>query len=398
MPDAVPEFSDHFRRAWQRRSFVKLTLSEPVLPSEQSPRNLKARPVQLKEGLRVSILECFATREQVRNWEMEDALRLLARELSESWRRAHLFTTEGDYVFERRTGASPASLRVRSLRPTFTQAPSLCHDRQNAEQAQLASALFLQRLGITNASGQPRPGKAGKLRQVQRFVELFGHLLDEWAPETPSRPLAVADMGAGKGYLTFALAWELQRRGVAAHVTGVEQRGELVASANALSRELGWEGLRFEEGRIGQWKAAEGLDVLVALHACNTATDDALVQGIQAGAALLLTSPCCHQELRPQLNPQAPLNALLRHGILKERMSEILTDGIRALLLEAKGYRARVFEFVEPEHSGKNLMLSALRQASGVRPPEQVWEEIRRGMEFFGIERHRLADLLGASN
>jgi 2-polyprenyl-3-methyl-5-hydroxy-6-metoxy-1,4-benzoquinol methylase len=235
---------------------------------------------------------------------------------------------------------------------------------------------------------------AAKLRQVHRFVEILGHLLAD-ATLDSSRPLQVVDMGAGKGYLTFALAHALRLKGWDARVLGVELRPELVESGNVVARDLGFEHLRFVAGAIGEWQPEGALDVLVALHACDTATDDALFQGVQAGAALLLSSPCCHRELRPQMRLPTTLSPVGRHGILLERQAEILTDALRAELLEMSGYSARVFEFVEPEHSGKNLMLAGVRRSDHGGDNEKERESFRNLWSSFGLRSQRLASLLG---
>ncbi len=392
---SVSEFHQSLLGSLQAGTFVKITLSEP-LGTEPGLRNLRARLVELKEGKRLSVVESFATREVTKNHRLEEGAAYLANAFTSSWCRAHLFTTGGDFQFRRERSGK---FSVRAQRPTFSAAPQLQHDRVRPEEDALFREPFLQRLGVTNVLGKPRPGMAGKLRQIQRFSELLGHLLEDWvggggSDHPESRLLKVADMGAGKGYLTFILAREFKARGWSAEIVGVEQRPELVESSNQLAADLGFSRLRFECGSIGQWRPAAGLDVLVALHACNTATDDALFQGVSAGAQLLLTSPCCHQEIRPQLSVPAPLAAVLDHGILLERQAEILTDGLRALLLELRGYRARVFEFVEPEHSGKNLMLAATRRKSVGRSVESIRDELRAVMKAFGIREQRLASLL----
>jgi hypothetical protein len=234
---------------------------------------------------------------------------------------------------------------------------------------------------------------AGKLRQIVRFVELLGHLMDAWRTDA-EKPLQVADMGAGKGYLTFAMARAFEMRGWDVDIVGVEAREELVEAGNALAKELGFARLRFVHGKIGEWTPANGLDVLVALHACDTATDDALFHGIKAGASLVLTSPCCHKEVRAQLSAPEFLSGILKHGILQERQAEIITDGIRALALEGCGYDARVFEFVDPEHSGKNLMLAATRKKKNAQLISFPSDELRVVMREFGISRQRLVELL----
>jgi hypothetical protein len=389
VPPVCPFFAA-LRKAWDASTFVKLTFSAPH-GLDPALRNLRARLVELKHGRCLSLTHCFNTRETTTNLAPEEGLRNLSEQFANHWTRANLFTTAGDFQFRREPSGR---VSVRATRPTFSAAPALAHDRRNPLKASVAEAPFLQRLGVTNLQGAPRPGMAGKLRQIQRFVEILGHLLEE-LPLEPPGPLRVADMGAGKGYLTFALAHALRLKGWNAEVTGVEVRAELVEEANRAAADLGFAGLRFVAGSILTWKLTGALDILVALHACNTATDDALSLGVDGGASLLLTSPCCHQELRPQMTFPEPLAPLAGHGILAERQAELLTDALRAHLLELRGFSARVFEFVEPEHSGKNLMLAAIRRRGGGRTPEQVRKEFRVLWNAFGLKSQRLAVLLG---
>jgi hypothetical protein len=181
---------------------------------------------------------------------------------------------------------------------------------------------------------------------------------------------------------------------VAVEVTGVEARPELVELTNRVAREQGISGLNFVCGRIGEFTPPHPPDILIALHACDTATDDALAQGVRAGAALILAAPCCHQEVRTQMRPPVVLREVLRHGILAAREAEIVTDGLRALLLEMHGYRASVFEFISPEETSKNLMLSAQRRAQPV-DAAPLRAQFRAVMEFHGLREQRLARLLG---
>jgi SAM-dependent methyltransferase len=235
---------------------------------------------------------------------------------------------------------------------------------------------------------------AGKLRQIQRFVEILGHLVDD-SPLRERKELRVVDMAAGKGYLTFAAAEFFRQRGVDAKVTGVETRADLVELTNRVAQEQGFERFGFVRGSIGEFVPSGAVDVLIALHACDTATDDALALAVRSGAALVLAAPCCHKEIRLQLQPPPVLREVLRHGILCEREAEIVTDGIRALVLEIHGYNARVFEFVSPEHTGRNLMLAAQKrtQAPDAAP---LRARLRELLDFYGIREQRLATLLGA--
>jgi SAM-dependent methyltransferase len=202
----------------------------------------------------------------------------------------------------------------------------------------------------------------------------------------PRPPLEVVDMGCGKGYLTFALAALLGER---ARVRGIEARPALVDLCNDLAAQQGFAArLAFTAGTIAA-TPLERLDVLVALHACVTATDDALAKGIAAGAQLLVVSPCCQKELRPQLTAPAVLADALQHGIFQERQAEFVTDALRAQLLSWAGYHTRVFEFISTEHTAKNLMIAAIKTHAPGDPARAA--RIRDFAKFYGIQTQRLA-------
>lgn len=200
-------------------------------------------------------------------------------------------------------------------------------------------------------------------------------------------------MGCGKGYLTFAACEWLQRAGWNASILGVEARAELVDLCNRVARENNFTRLRFETGDIASTSVG-GADALIALHACDTATDDAIAKGVAAGARLIVVSPCCHKELRPRLRPPPELAGALRHGILLERHAEFATDALRAALLEWAGYSTKVFEFVATEHTAKNLMIAAVKRAAPVGRAAAE-QRARQLAAFYGIQSQRLADQLG---
>jgi SAM-dependent methyltransferase len=288
--------------------------------------------------------------------------------------------------------------------------PANDHDRSKAR-AIPADAPWLRALDVTDDRGRPRPGMADKFRQIERFAELLGHLIAE-APWAPGRELTVFDMGCGKGYLTFAVSALL---GARARVCGVEARPELVdfCARTAAAEGFGPK-LEFRAGTIAD-TPIDSADLLIALHACDTATDDALARGIAAGAGLLVVAPCCQKELRPALAAPPVLAAALRHGIFRERQAEFVTDALRAQLLEWAGYRTKVFEFISTEHTAKNTMIAGIRIRSGGdqegdsekgKARAQVGggpgaagdpvlaQRIREFAAFYGIRRQRLADLL----
>lgn len=380
-------FLEKLRTSLESGNFVKLTLSQPASAAAQL-RNLYARLVELREGRHVSCVWRYATRDVTKNFTPPEALATIGKMLGPEFERAHLFTTTGDWHL--RCDAAGEG-RLKAARPAFLQLPPPEHDREKTREIS-AQSDFLRALGITNADGQPRPGMAGKLRQIERFTELLGHLVDD-SPLRDRREVRVVDMGAGKGYLTFATHEFFRARGVVPETTGIELRAELVGLTNRVAQEVGFAGLNFVRGAIGEIPA-DKCDVLLALHACDTATDDALYEGIRAGASLIVAAPCCHQEIRPQMQPPPVLRDVLKHGILLEREAEITTDAIRALLLEIHGYKASVFEFISPEHTGKNLLISAQRRA---QPPDPapLRARLRALLAFHGIREQRLAKKLG---
>jgi SAM-dependent methyltransferase len=407
-------------QALERGDLVKLTLGKPA-GADPTLRNLLVRPVQLKAGPRLACVWRYATRDVTKNHESAEALALLTALIGTDFLDAHLFTAGqtaqlecgrgGDRlrVVAHRTGGGARGTSP-GVPPHPADAAANEHDRSKAR-AIPADASWLRALGVIDERGRPRPGMADKFRQIERFAELLGHLIAE-APWDAERGLTVFDMGCGKGYLTFAVSALL---GARAHVCGVEARPELVdCCARTAAAEGFGDRLAFRAGTIAD-TPIDSADLLIALHACDTATDDALARGIAAGAGLLVVAPCCQKELRPALTAPPVLAAALRHGIFRERQAEFVTDALRAQLLEWAGYRTKVFEFISTEHTAKNTMIAAIRMsrdggAAGpreegrARPPTAggaaragdpaLAERIRAFAAFYGIRSQRLADHL----
>jgi hypothetical protein len=200
-------------------------------------------------------------------------------------------------------------------------------------------------------------------------------------------------MGSGKGYLTFA-AFDFFKitRGIDVSMTGIDARDELVDLCRDIAKACDFENLEFERGLISNYELSD-VNILIALHACNTATDDAIFRGIRAEADLIVVAPCCHQELRPQIKAPEFLGGILRHGVILEREAETLTDGLRALLLERSGYSTKIFEFISTEHTPKNNMIVGTRTAKKA-DSEKLDAQITLIKEFYGIKEQRLENLL----
>jgi SAM-dependent methyltransferase len=368
-------------------TLVKLTLGK-YRGADPSLRNLFVRPISLRGGPRLSFLWRHATRDVTKNHPPAEARAELAALIGGDFLHAHLFTAAQSAQLECEPDGS-ARLRVSVAEARAAPAAPAERAHDDARHHPIAAdAPWLRALGVTNDQGRPREGMAPKFRQIQKFAELVAHLVEEAA--LGAGPLRVADMGSGKGYLTFAVSALLGER---AEVRGIEARPELVELGNRVAAEQGFAPrLSFAAAAIAD-APLERPDLLIALHACDTATDDALARGIAAGTRLILVSPCCQKELRPQLVAPPVLADALRHGILQERQAEFVTDALRAQLLEWAGYRTRVLEFVSTEHTAKNLLIAAIRSHPPGDPGRA--DRLRAFASFYGIRRQSLARQLG---
>ncbi|HVS50963.1 MAG TPA: SAM-dependent methyltransferase [Opitutaceae bacterium] len=398
-PSARDRFLTLVRAALHEGALVKLTLGK-YRGDDATLRNLFIRPVALKTGPHFAFVWRHATRDVTKNFPATDALDQIEPLLGRAFLDAHLFTNtqsaqlecQPDGAGRLKVSAKPATAEANRADLAERSPASGAHDRAK-HRVIPAEAPWLRALGVTNDRGQPREGMADKFRQIQKFAELFSHLLAE-ADFPGDRPLRVADMGAGKGYLTFAIAALLGERGI---VHGIVARAVLVALCSRIAREQGFAHLTFSAGQIASAPIENALDVLIALHACDTATDDALARGVSADARLLIVAPCCQKELRPQLAAPPVLADALRHGIFQERQAEFVTDALRAQLLEWCGYRTKVFEFVSTEHTAKNLMIAAIRARPRGRMDDAFAASVRAFAQFYGIRSHALARQLGFS-
>jgi protein-L-isoaspartate O-methyltransferase len=257
---------------------------------------------------------------------------------------------------------------------------------------------YLVDLGVTLEDGRVVPAMARKWKQINKFVETLDGALTTSALRK-SDSVRVVDFGAGRGYLTFALHDHLRNTlGKSATVTGVELREPLVVEANQIALQNNADGLQFVCGDIATVATEGSVDVMVALHACDVATDMAIHRGIRAGAAIIVCSPCCHKDVRRQMQMPEVLQPMLQFGVHMGQEADMVTDTIRALLLEASGYDTKVFEFVGLEHSGKNKMiLGVARTQPDVARAEKALQQVAALKKFYSISHQRLETLLNGT-
>jgi len=385
-PAARDRFLDLLRSAVRKSTLVKLTLGKHR-GEDATLKNIFVRPVTLKTGPQLSFIYRHATRDITKNLPPTEAIALITDLVGSDFLDAHLFTPVQTAQLEiSADGTARLSLKTAESAPAA--APST-HDRER-EYLIPPDSPWLRALGITNERAQPREGMAAKFRQINKFIELLSHLITE-ATLPEDRPFRIVDMGCGKGYLTFAAASHFGQR---AEVLGIEARPDLVELCNRVVADVRYNTLKFSSGTIAE-TAVDRVDILIALHACDTATDDAIAKGIAANAALIVVSPCCQKELRPQLTAPSILADALKHGIFQERQAEFVTDALRALLLEWAGYRTKVFEFVSTEHTAKNLMIAAVKAHPAGNAATA--EKLRGFARFYGIHTQKLATHLGVA-
>lgn len=385
----VDSFITTLIAALEDETFIHLTLGHYV-GAEKDLKKVLVRTIILKSVPHLSFTWRYKTRDVVKNYTFEDGLARVEALLGVGFWQGLLCTTGFDVRYERH-GAGKVP-KIRRLPPSMTDAPDTAHDRRKKRMIEDTSAPWMRALGLTDQKGSVLKSAQDKFRQIHRYVELVAPLLKDWPRE---KPIAICDMGAGKGYLTFALYAYLAQEKYRVTMTGVEIRSDLVATCNRVARESGMVGLRFVEGTIAEYRP-DKVDMLIALHACNTATDDAIATGIGNNAAIIVVAPCCHKQIRQEMEKNAKamhpaLYDVTRSGILLERQAEMATDHMRALILEYYGYDTKIFEFISDAHTPKNVMITGV-----LKNPARaigVAERIAVVKSTFGIETHYLETL-----
>lgn len=383
----ISRFLTFFKDAFTKGTFIKCTLSKPGAKAPQDLKNVYLRPVELKQGLKIAFNFRYKTRDEVKNFDLELGAAYLQTLLGEVFLNADFFSTTQDLTlgFDKK-----GAITLLMKKPTHAREVEMTHDRTKQRLLDPATP-WLHRLGITSAKGEVLAASQDKWKQINKFLEIIASVI-----KTDALPadLHIADMGSGKGYLTFALYDYLSNKlGLEPHITGIELRQNLVDFCNQLAKEANFTRLEFIAQDINKYNPAR-LDMLIALHACDTATDLALAKGILGQAKAIVVAPCCHKQIRKAMHTSNELEPVLRFGILEERQAEIITDGIRALLLEAEGYKTNVFEFISTEHTAKNVMITAVADARNKHQRTQALAKVAALKSGFGIAQHYLEGLL----
>ncbi|MDW3209180.1 MAG: SAM-dependent methyltransferase [Reichenbachiella sp.] len=381
--NSIQEFIEKVSEAISLDQFSKLTLSKPRYKSN-GLQNIFIRIIDLKGNKKLSFNYRHLTKDLTKNFELEEGLAELDSQLTEKFKHVTLLTSQATWqMMINKKG----NVTIIESQATGSTKPST-HNKEKEKRAPL-DAPYLYELGITNSKGELIPKMADKYRQINKYLEIMDHQMEA---HVKKKVLKLVDMGSGKGYLTFALYDFIQNgKGLDVTITGIELRQELVDFCNEKANKCGFEKLHFINQRIEEFQE-DDIDILIALHACDTATDDALAKAIVAKSDLIVCAPCCHKQVRQQVKGKSQKSPLLKYGIFQERHFEMVTDTIRALILEQHGYQSKVFEFVSNEHTRKNIML--IGSKSNQTNPNEASQKIAALKKEYHIDFQYLEQLI----
>ena len=371
------------------KTFVRLALMNKRNKTNDL-NTVTAKLIEIKNGEKLSFVYKYPTKDITKNYNFDESVTIVEQLLKKDFLQADLHTLEIDYFL---TINKKNISSIREKQTEIKETPQLSHDKEKNRIISSLNNIYLKELGITTANGEVKNSMQDKYRQINKYIEIIDGILKTIQLETSFN---VIDMGAGKGYLTFALydyLYNVLQK--TPNVIGVELRKELVTDCNRIAQHASFANLSFKAGTIKEIELPK-MDMLIALHACDTATDDAIFRGITSNAKIIICAPCCHKQLRKQMNPINDLSLISQFGILKERQSELLTDGIRALLLEAYGYKTKVFEFIATEHTPKNVLIVGIKQNKPNIPNQEILQKIENIKKIHGIEYHYLEKLMEA--
>jgi Methyltransferase domain len=382
----LDEFLSLVKDAALEKKLVKISIGH-VREKASYLKKVFGKTVMIKDKLMLSFVYRYADKDVTKNFDVEESITTIKKLLQDFFYNAELYTaSQTDYFTQDEKGKERIVTKLSDIKKEVVVA---AHDKQKKRLIK-SNAFYLKELDITSADGIVKAAMQHKYKQINRYVEIIDGILKE--VKMPN-VFSVVDMGSGKGYLTFALYDFLQQKNIAANVKGIELREDLVTKCNNIAQQAKYDKLSFEKGSI-QETNLQAVDMLIALHACDTATDDAMAKGVKAKATYIICAPCCHKQIRKQMAPTNALKLITKHGILLERQAEMVTDTIRALILEAHGYKTKVFDFIEEEDTPKNVLIVGTKAVSSDTIFKENMEKVKALKDMFGIKEHYLETLL----
>lgn len=371
------------------RTLIMATLSQVRYKGETCTK-VQIKPVELKGKLHYQFASYIGTKVEHRNIPAELAAEEMTLLFRETFRQGLLCTVEADYQV---LISKKFKVSILTKSPTKKEEPDLAHNRRKRYVLEDGDPVpFLVELGIMNREGKVLAKRYDKFRQINRFLEMVEDVL---ADLPTGRPLTIVDFGCGKSYLTFALYHYLTvRKKRQLNIIGLDLKADVIEHCNELAAKIGYDHLKFLVGDIAEYNELDQVDMVITLHACDTATDAALEKAVRWDASVILSVPCCQHELFAQIENEV-MSPMLSHGILKERFSALATDAIRAKLLDMMGYSSQLLEFIDLENTPKNILIRAVKSSGGDNSVK--WREYTAFRDFIGAKPYLervCADLL----
>lgn len=382
----MEKFFEKLESALQNNTMVKITLSKPVVKNDDL-RNVYIKPILLKDRKMCQFTYRYERRDETKNFDAVQTMEQVRSLVPTNFQNVSLFTFTEDVTLLVSKKGKPTLMckKINEKRDA-----DLSHDHEKQRLIDPTNPWW-HLLGLTSRDGKVLADMQHKFKQICKYVEIVDGVMRQ---TKFGDEIHIADMGAGKGYLTFALYEYLtthyDKRIV---MEGVEIRPELVEKINEIIRINaslinGRSNMQFVQNSIADYKPSK-LDVLIALHACDTATDDAILKGIRNDAKLIICAPCCHKQVRREMEKSGKTDAMTRFGIFLERQAVMITDAVRALVLEYCGYKTQVMEFIEIDNTPKNVLLVGRKTEQPI-DKEMIAAQIRGLLERYGIEEHYL--------
>ena len=377
------ETLDEALRSFDAESLQSLILSNPV-PSKTKYRKIRAE----RNGDAFFVSSFTVTQVFHETVPAEKILDYCLDTARETYRQLNLWLSDGRVVEILLSKKGKAHVSVRADQPSVLDRTKALPNRQKNHILQEGMIVPpLVDMGVLTPEGKIIRSRYDKFKQINRFLEIID---DEYKDYVSDKPLRVIDFGCGKAYLTFVLYYYFTEiRHLAVNMTGLDLKTDVIEKCNLAARKYGYTGLRFEIGDIADYSPDDDIDMVITLHACDTATDYALYNAVTWNAKKIFSVPCCQHEINKTITSQH-LNVLTRYGIIKERFSALLTDALRADILECCGYETQVLEFIDLEHTPKNIMLRAVKRPGGEKAAEarrqKMLPEIEAALQEFRIE------------
>ena len=365
---------------FQEETLIKMVISDKRKKSNPV-RKVTLRPVIKQDQLIYQIEYTFDKKVTQKNTSAHEAKEAIVQLVQADFKQIDIFTTENDiHVLASKTN------KIHIKRKPATKKQDLNAMAHNRSKKYLIPdgepCDFLIRLGVMTKSGDVIHKHYSKFRQINRFLEIADDVF-EYLPK--DRTINIVDFGCGKAYLTFALYYYLKiLKGRDVNITGLDLKDDVIDFCNQVAKDLKYDELKFKKGDIADYQGSSA-DMVVTLHACDTATDYALINAVSWNTKVILSVPCCQHQLFKQIKNTIH-EPILKHGILKDRLTEYLTDGLRSLKLESKGYSVSLIEFTSLEHTAKNIMIRAVKTGSENSPEaKKAQEEYQVLRDFYNV-------------